>query len=339
MLYIIIIMSRTLRIQEPGATYHVFNRGSFKQPVLRDEAEKAYFLKLLQWGAEKYRIDVFSYCIMDNHYHILLRISTENLSEFMHFIGSSYGNFMVRKGWQGHVFQGRFKSIRIDEEEYFLVANRYIHLNPVEAGIVEKPEEYAWSNYGSSVNGGNESWLNESWLIEYFGPGLVEARARYRQFVGEAIGTGPCYPENKIVAQALLGSEDFLKRIKANFQGKEWVKGVIGRRELTRLFSLAEIHDAVCGYLGIASLGEGDYRNDERCRYACWLLLSVARDCTAASNLEVGEVLGGISANAVGQRFSKMTAALRQDSDLCARLETDKRNVLGLLNVETHNQV
>ena len=327
-------MSRPLRIQEPGATYHVFSRGDHKQDILPDEERKSYLLTLIRRGAERYRIDVFTYCLMDNHYHLSLRISKENLSQFMHFIGSSYGNYLVRNGWVGHVFQGRYRAIRVDEEEYFLVVNRYIHLNPVEAGIVERPEEYAWSNYDGCINGRNEAWLDESWLADYFGPGLHEARTRYRQFVGGAIGIKVCYPENEVVAQALLGSEDFLRRIKASLREEEWAKGVIGRRELGAIASLGQVHDTVCGHLGIACLGDGDYRNDERYRYACWLLLRIAKECTAASNLDIGEILGGISPNAVAHRFSRMMEFLRRDGEIRARFDADTRRILESIKTE-----
>lgn len=244
-------------MQEAGAIYHVMSRGHLKQEIFREEKDKAYFLELLKRGVDKYNIHIFAYCLMKNHYHMSLRIQSTNLSEFMHFLGSSYANYKVKSGWVGHVFAGRYKSIRVEEEEYFLIVNRYIQLNPVEAGLVDKPEEYAWSNYGRCVGGGNAGWLEEDWLAEYFGPGLDAARMRYKRFVKAAMGEGSYYPENKVVAQALLGGEDFIKRIKAGIREGEWAREVAGNKVLSRTISLDEVHRAVCGHLGFEGLEGG----------------------------------------------------------------------------------
>ncbi len=324
-------MARALRIQEEGAAYHVLSRGNLKQDILKQDNQKAYFLKLLRTGAERYRIHIFAYCLMDNHYHLSLRISTENLPEFMHYLGSSYANYLVRSGWIGHVFSGRYKAIRIDEEEYFLIVNRYIHLNPVEAGIVMRPEGYAWSNYGGCVNGGNKEWLEEDWLTEYFGADLAKARKEYRRFVEEAVGGGSYYPENRVVAQALLGSDEFVKRITASLRTTEWTKEVTGKRLLKRIASLDEIIHAVCEHLGIDSLEQGDYGRDEEYRYACWLLMHMAREYAAASCKDIAEVLGGIKENAVSHRFGGMRKSLRVSRGLQGRLEADEKRVLELI--------
>jgi putative transposase len=324
-------MARALRIQEKGAVYHVMSRGNLKQDILLQQNDKAYFLKLLRKGAERYLIRIFTYCLMDNHYHLSLRISTENLPQFMHFLGSSYANYLVRNGWVGHVFSGRYKSIRVEEEEYFLIVNRYIHLNPIVAGNVERPEEYVWSNYGGCINGGNEGWLEEDWLAEYFGQDRNEARKGYRQFVEEAMGMKPYYPENKIVAQALLGSDEFVKRIKASIRDGKWAKDVIGRKTLRSTASLEEIHHAVCVHLGLADLEQGDYRSDEEYRYACWLLIHLARGYTAASFSDIAGKLGGIKGNAVSHRLGGMKKQLERAYEMRIRLEADERLILRAL--------
>lgn len=328
MIYIIYNMVRPLRIQEKGATYHIFSRGNLKQEIFSDDKDKAHFLKLLQRGVKKYRISLFSYCLMSNHYHLLLRLSERNLSQFMHFLGTSYAIHLVRKGWVGHVFAGRFKSILVEEERYFLSVNRYIHLNPVEAGVVERPEEYPWSNYCHCIEGGNQEWLEEDWLTDHFGPDLDTARVQYRRFVEEAIGIGPCYPENEVVAQSLLGSEEFVRRIKARIKEGGYREGVLGCRTLTRVVSIEEVRNAVCEYLGITDIERGNYRGDERYRYACWLLIYIAKEHTAASNKDIAEILGGISINAVSRRFMTLRDAMRQNVGLQKRLKAGEQYIL-----------
>jgi putative transposase len=324
-------MSRKLRFQEKGAMYHVMSRGNLKQDIFGQENDKAYFLKLLQKGAEKYHIHIFAYCLMDNHYHLSLRINSKNLSEFMHFLGSSYANYKVRSGWVGHIFSGRYKSIRVEEEEYFLIVNRYIHLNPVGAGIVDKPEEYSWSNYRHCICGVYMGWLQEDWLAEYFGPVLDKARIRYRQFVEAAMGMESYYPENEIVAKALLGSEVFVKRIKASIREGEWAKEVAGNKVLKRIASLDEVHHAVCDHLGLAGLEQGDYRGDEEYRYACWLLIYMARGYTAASFDDIAGKLGGIKENAASHRHCAMRKRLSKSSEMQARLDADEKRILEMI--------
>lgn len=324
-------MARALRIQEEGAVYHVMSRGNLKQDILGQERDKAYFLTLLETGAERYHIHIFAYCLMNNHYHLSLRISSENLPEFMHFLGSSYANYLVRGGWIGHVFSGRYKAIRVDEEEYFLIVNRYIHLNPVEGGIVEKPSEYKWSSYGSCISGRNHKWLELDWLDEYFGPGKEAARKGYRQFVEEAMGMESYYPENRVVAQALLGSDGFIKRIKASIRGKRWAREVTGRLELSRVASLDEVNTAVCRHLGFLDLKQGDYRGDEDYHYACCLLIHLARIYTAASYHEIAEVLGEINGNAVSHRLSALKKHVSENEELMERLASDEKRILEMI--------
>lgn len=326
-----VIMSRALRIQEEGAIYHVISRGNLKQDILAEDKDKAYLLKLLRLGAERYDIHIFAYCLMSNHYHLLLRITKKNLSEFMHYLGSSYANYLVRGGWVGHVFSGRYKAIRIGEEDYFLIVNRYICLNPVEAGIVERPEEYPWSSYGDLVNGGRAGWLERDWLTEYFGQSLAAARKEYRQFVEEGLGKAACFPENEIVAQALLGSEEFVKRIKKSIQLEKWTKEVIGGRMLSRTATLEEVYRAVCERLGFSSLEHGDFRGDEEYRYACWLMAYMAREYTSASHDEIGEVLGGLKGNAVSHRLGGLKRRLNADGEMQSRFDADVKRIVEIL--------
>jgi putative transposase len=324
-------MARALRIQEEGAVYHVMSRGNLKQDIFANENDMAYFIKILRKGAEKYKIHIFAYCLMRNHYHLSLRISTPNLPEFMHFLGSSYANYLVRGGWVGHVFSGRYKAIRVDEEEYFLIVNRYIHLNPVEAGIVGKPEEYKWSNYGNCINGRSERWLKLDWLVQYFGPGEEASREGYRRFVEEAMGMESYYPESKIVAQALLGSDEFVKRIKASLRGKCWAREVIGKQELSRIVTLEEVNDAVCNYLGFRDLEYGDFRGDNEYRYACCLLIYLARKNTAATFYEIAGVFGEIKPNAASHRLCSLKKRISENNELRERLASDEKRILKMI--------
>ena len=135
-------MSRPLRILFEGATYHIFSKGNLDDFILTEKKDKGYFLKLLGEGAEKYVVDIYTYCLMGNHYHLLARTQRANLPTFMHFLLSSYASYLGREGRRGHIFAGRYKAILIDTEEYLLTVSKYIHLNPIKALLVDTPSEY-----------------------------------------------------------------------------------------------------------------------------------------------------------------------------------------------------
>ena len=241
-----------MRIQYEGAFYHVISRGNAGQYLYVSEEDKGYFLQLLGRGAERYEVEVYAYCVMGTHYHLLVQTIRANLSEFMHFLGSSYGNYMVRKGWVGHVFAGRYRAICIQKEEYLLVVSRYIHLNPVGAGLVRRPEDYRWSSYSHIVEDKNiPAWLNRGWLEEYFGPGMQDAKARYREFM-EAVSDGPPpYPHENIVAQAILGNEEFVTKIKSIVGRENKPIEAAGRLSLAKPLALEGLYGAVCRYYGL----------------------------------------------------------------------------------------
>jgi putative transposase len=129
-------MARPLRIEYEGAVYHIISRGNRGEHIFAEDQDKEYFIETLQTAVEKYKIDLYAFCIMGNHYHLLLTAPQGELGKAMHYIGSAYGSFLRRqKGWVGHVFAGRYKSLCVEKEGYLLELSRYIHLNPVRAGL------------------------------------------------------------------------------------------------------------------------------------------------------------------------------------------------------------
>ena len=212
-----------------------------------------------------------------------------------------------------------------------LIVNRYIHLNPVESEIVNRPEEYIWSNYRHCICGGSRKWSQEDWLVEYFGPGMDTARMRYKQFVESAMGMETYYPENEIVAQALLGSEEFVKRIKSNIGEEVLAKEAAGRSILIKRASLNEVYDAICQHLGLAGLEQGDYRRDKEHNYACSLFIYMAREYTPATNSNIGALLGGTSGNAIAHRFLRMKDRLLKDGNMRARIDADEKQILEII--------
>jgi len=322
-------MPRPLRIEYEGACYHIISRGNAGDFLYVSNDDKEYFLKLLGRGAAKYRVEVYAYCILGTHYHLLIQTLEANLSDFMHFLGSSYGSYLSRKGRIGHVFAGRYKAICVEKEEYLLVVSRYIHLNPVKAGIVSNPEDYPWSSYPLVIaDRAVPPWLNTEWVVEYFGPGEKEARAQYRGFIRVVEEDPPPYPNEDVVAQTILGSEGFVNKIKSIVMKETKPDEVIGKKALTGQFTLAGLYEAVRCCYGLSDLkirfGE-ERKPSMKARKA---FIYVAREHTPASNAEIAEMLKDITPNGVSHQYTRARRELRDDGDMKPKFVDELRGIM-----------
>ena len=205
-------MARSLRIQFPGAVYHVTSRGNARGIVFENDSDRAKFLDVLASVVERYRWLCHAYCLMGNHYHLLLETPEANLSRGMRQLNGIYTQgFNRRHGRCGHLFQGRYKAILVDKDAYLLTLCRYIVLNPVAARMVASPEAWPWSSYAATAGlVPIPSFLTTDWLLSQFFPTLKAARQRYREFV--AGGVEQPSPWTDLRSGALLGTEAFVTR-------------------------------------------------------------------------------------------------------------------------------
>ena len=141
-------MARPLRIEYPGAHYHVMSRGNERRPIVRDDADREKRLDWLRRTVETYGWRLHAFVLMNNHDHLFLETPQANLSAGMQYLNGSYTSYFNRRYRRaGHLFQGRYQAQLVEEEGYYLEVSRYIHLNPVRAGCVERAERYLWSSY------------------------------------------------------------------------------------------------------------------------------------------------------------------------------------------------
>jgi putative transposase len=213
-------MARALRIEYPGAFYHVTSRGNERKDVFKSRKDRQQFLSYLESSVVRYGAVIHAYCLMSNHYHLLLETPNGNLSQIMRHINGAYTTyFNVKRKRAGHLFQGRYKAILVEADEYATELSRYIHLNPVRAGIVANPEAYEWSSY-RQVIGMSETptWVTTSFVLGYFGGN--SARDKYRQFVDEAVNREDDSPLKKAVASTILGSHDFVREMSQQHLGE-----------------------------------------------------------------------------------------------------------------------
>ncbi len=163
-------MPRAPRVCFQGAFYHVFNRGVEKRRIFMDDQDRRAFLRLLSEIVPMYELRLFSYCLMENHFHLFLQTKKLNLSEAMHDLQGQYAQYLNRRYDRvGYLFQNRYKSPLVNEEQYALALTRYIHRNPLEAGLVKKLEDYQWSSYPSYIGILPAwKWLETHWLLRQF---------------------------------------------------------------------------------------------------------------------------------------------------------------------------
>jgi REP element-mobilizing transposase RayT len=212
-------MARPLRIEYPGAFYHITSRGNERRVVFKSERDRGKFLSYLGSATERYAAIVHVYCLMDNHYHLLLETPAGNLSQIMHHINGAYTTYYnTKRERSGHLFQGRYKAILIEADEYAKELSRYIHLNPVRAGMCAHPEEYPWSScryYG--VERKAPDWLQRGFILDYFGKDFSVSMKRYRDFVQAAMGESYDNPLAELEHSVILGSGPFVAEIRDRY--------------------------------------------------------------------------------------------------------------------------
>jgi len=214
-------MSRPLRLEFEGALYHVTSRGDRREPIFEDAVDRRELLEIVGDGFDRFDAEAFAYCLMGNHYHFVIRTRRPNLSRLMRHVNGVYTQaFNRRHGKVGHLFQGRFKAVLVDEDAYLLEVCRYVDLNPVRAGIVRRPQDWNWSSYRAHAGlGKGPSWLNTAAVRERLAPEATAqaAAARYAEFVAQ--GRGLKLWEEALSGQIFLGGATFVARMQAKIAG------------------------------------------------------------------------------------------------------------------------
>jgi len=207
-------MARPLRIEYPGALYHVTTRGNAGGRIFRSEKDREYFLDLLGFIIERFHWLCHGWCLMDNHYHLILETLEGNLSRGMRQLN---GIYTQKYNWRytktGHIFQGRYKAIVVDKEGYLLELCRYVVLNPVRANIAKRPQDWKWSSYRSTAGRAKSpQWLTADWILAQFCRRRKRAQRLYHQFVMEGISKETIWKDLK--GQIFLGDKEFIEECK-----------------------------------------------------------------------------------------------------------------------------
>jgi putative transposase len=214
-------MARPLRLDFAGAVHHLTSRGNERRAIFRCDADRRQFLKLLGEASLRFRWCVTAYVLMTNHFHLVIRTPEANLSRGMHWLSGTYAAWFNKRHRRcGHLFQGRFHSFLVDEENYLVEVLRYVVLNPVRAKMVEHPADYRWSSYRATAGlAAAPEWLNLDAALELFGGSRAEAHRRYVDFVGMKIGSTERLWD-AVVHAVYLGTESWLKRVRRIVESK-----------------------------------------------------------------------------------------------------------------------
>ncbi len=314
-------MSRPLRIQYPDAWYHVMNRGRRGDNVFVTKEDYWAFIDLLEELDEVFNVKVAAYCLMSNHYHLLFQTPDANLSRSMRHLNGVYTQrYNKRHGCDGQLFRGRYKSIIVESDSYTLELVRYIHRNPLEAGLVENLQKYQWSTHKIYLSSADKwKWLHKDYVLKLFSKSKPESIRLYKQFVLKET------PEhiNKIFARknlpAILGSKTFVDRIKDKFFNLKNFEEVPETRRLAP--DSDKIKSAVCKRYDIVEaelyVTKRGYFNEPR-NIAIYLIRRLRNDTLK----QVGEQFGIEKYSTVSSIVERVKHEMNVDKGLNKRVRT-----------------
>lgn len=208
------MMSRPLRLEFAGALYHITARGNERKAIYLDETDFELFLDTLDAVCYQHNWVIHAYCLMNNHYHLLLETPDANLSKGMRQLNGVFTQAMNKKHHRvGHLFQGRYKAILVDKDAYLLELSRYIVLNPLRARMVAKLDDWPWSSWQCTIgNSQSPDWLATDAILRCFGTQRASAINAYIEFVYQGVHIQIW---DKLKHQIYLGDEDFVKKHQA----------------------------------------------------------------------------------------------------------------------------
>ena len=219
-------MARPLRLELAGGVYHITSRGDRREAIYDNDEDRETWLEIFGNTCKRFKWRCHSYCLMDNHYHIVIETAEANLSKGMRQLNGVYTQYFNRKsGRAGHVFQGRYKGILVERDEYLLELARYVVLNPIRANMIKNIETWKWSSYQGMIGEKPaQLWLETGWTLGQFSKQRKRAIGKYIDFVREGIGLPSIWTH--LQNQIFLGSEKFINNKQKQINKKETLSEV-----------------------------------------------------------------------------------------------------------------
>jgi REP element-mobilizing transposase RayT len=209
-------------VHYPGALYHVISRGNQRQNVFRSKEDFERFKLILQEVQGQQKLVLYAYVLMPNHFHLLVQVAAKPLSKVMQSLLYRYTRYYNQRYRQvGHLFQGRYKAILCDRESYLLELVRYLHLNPVRAGMVKDPKRYPWSSHRVYLGGRDAQGVSVEKVLSRWSRRRRQAVAGYKGFVLEGIRQGHREEFYQVKEQRYLGDDEFVEKVEKEVEGAE----------------------------------------------------------------------------------------------------------------------
>jgi REP element-mobilizing transposase RayT len=321
-------MPRRLRLEFEGAIYHVMTRGNAGQDIVQDDDDRTRLLTDLERSVLRFDWELLAFVVLNNHLHLLVKTPHPNLGKGMQAFLSAYAVWSAKRRQRpGHLFQGRYKAEMIEDESYYWTVSRYIHLNPVRAGLVARPEQWEWSSYpGYAVARQRRSWVRYDQLLAAWqgDRGGNDAARAYRRYVEAGLTDPPASPFRETFGGWVLGSRDFVERLRA-MAGPVASDPPLG--EARQLAGLAPgiVLAAVTEYYGLEA-GALTRRHDRHIArsVAAWL----CRRHTEATLSQLAVLLGQSRADSVPSLVRRMEVRLKTSP----RLAKDVKAIVARLS-------
>ena len=306
-------MSRPWRIEYEGALYHLMSRGNEGGDIFIDKKDRANFLDTIGEMSERYDFDIFAYVLMDNHYHLLVRSRLANLKRAMQWFGTTYTQRFNRRHYRsGHLFQGRYKSIIVQNDAYLLQLSYYIHRNPVRAGIVKRLADYRWSSYRVYAYGRKTpEWLSTDLILSQF-EGESDRQKSYREKVQKYAQEEGRLIEN-IRHNLILGTKKFADKICKKYLPSKTDSAIPQQRQISKDFNTADFLKEAekmfnCDlkrFVKARRLSGADKDTRDLLLYYLWRVGQL-------TNVQIGEQFG-LSYSAVSHAVRSIKAKLKND--------------------------
>jgi putative transposase len=319
-------MARQWRIEFEGAYYHILSRGNERRDIFSDNDDRISFLDTLGKMSDRFEIEVYAYVLMDNHYHLLLKTNKPNISKSMQWFGTTYTrHYNIKHKRNGHLFQGRFKSFLIENDEYLMLLSCYIHRNPLRAGIVGRLVDYPWSSYSIYAYGKK----SPEWLLTKPILSLLDRKNKnlaYRKMVQRY-----SMEETKIWEDfrhgLFLGSQKFIDRIKSKYlsenpdveipQKRQVLRDTNPERILKRAAKVLRCDTA--NFLKSSRISDSDKLNRDLLIYVLW-------STGWYNSQEIGNLFG-LGYSSISRRVTIVKSMMSKDDKINRRISKAKSQI------------
>jgi len=308
-------MPRPLRVEYENAWYHVMNRGANRQAIYKNNSHRNLFYTILSEVAERFNMEIHAFCLMDNHYHLLVRTPYGNLARAMRHLDGVYTQRFNRLDVRdGPLFRGRYKAILIESDSYLLQVSRYIHLNPIEARLCKNPYDYIWSSYRSYVN----EKLSIPWLKTCFTLNLissVDLRLGYADFIMKGVDQKTRDFYNKKQLPSIFGDKKFIE-LHLEKIAPDMMESFLTDINRTKLIPRKEcILDCVMRYF--QQTPNDLYRSVQGKRNDGKLIaIHLLRDIGQISHKEIAHMLGNVKPRSISVLIARVKKRIKLENKL-----------------------